>query len=59
MSQKKEKYIRRHARGLYESELVLWRQAEPPRWRFIAHREWKKRKPDYKADEKLMRELYR
>lgn len=38
MSQKKEKYIRRTARCFYKMRLATWERAEPPRWRFIAHR---------------------
>lgn len=55
MSQKREKKIRRIARYLYGCRFQTWKRAEPPRWRFIARRNWMKAKPQYEAEEKFVR----
>ena len=48
MSQKKHKRMRRIARYLYEGNLTLWQNAEPPKWRIFRHKRWERRKPVYK-----------
>ena len=45
MNQKRAKKRRSMVRGAYHYLLEQWRLAEPPRWRFISHWRWKKRKP--------------
>ena len=45
MSQKRAKKRRSMVRGAYEFLLERWQLSKPPRWRFIAYRRWKKRKP--------------
>ena len=45
MSQKREKKRRRKEKEVYRWYLERWHSWEPPRWRFISHWIWKKRKP--------------
>ena len=59
MSEKKQKDIRALARHQYSYELYVWKRAEPPRWRFIARRRWKKKKPVYEDIEKGIRRVYK
>lgn len=59
MSAKIEKRIRALSRRLYNYDIAVWQREEPPKWRFIARRRWKKRKPVYEPIEKSIRKVYK
>ena len=52
MSQRREKKRRAKLKEAYNYQLELWVMAEPPKWKFISHWLWGRKKPvfDTKAD---------
>ena len=48
MSAKREKRLRQHNRRVYEAAMEDWRRYEPPKWRIIKHRLWKRKMPNEK-----------
>ena len=55
MSEKKDKKIRRIARAFYESEMKLWQEEKPAKWRIFKYLKWKKQKPVYEYTEKQVK----
>lgn len=45
MSESREKKMRRILKADYFRRVELWKAAEPPRWRLIAHWKWKNNEP--------------
>lgn len=55
MSGKRNKQIRRIAKGIWKFKFSIWYRRKPSRWRFFKHLKWKKSMPKYEDEEKKLK----